>query len=104
MMVSPERTPRQRILDVLTGRLMSARELAEHLDVSERQVEDHLNHLVKSVRRDRNKHFLLEPSECRECGFVYRERKRLTRPSRCPRCRSEAISPPRFGVEVSGLE
>ena len=55
----------QRILDLLTSRLMSSRELAELLGISERQIEDHLTHLVKSVRRDRTKRFLLEPSECR---------------------------------------
>jgi hypothetical protein len=44
---------------------------------------------------------VLEPSECQDCGFVFRDRRRLTQPSRCPRCRSEATTPPRYGIEMS---
>ena len=27
--------------------------------------------------------FILEPSECRHCGFAFRDRSKITRPSRC---------------------
>ena len=94
-----ELTIRQLIMQSITGTLYSSRQLAELVGVPERQVEDHLTHITKSVARDRTRRFVLEPSRCRDCGFVFRERTRLTRPSRCPRCRSEAISPPRYGIE-----
>jgi predicted Zn-ribbon and HTH transcriptional regulator len=84
----------------ITGTLYSSRQLAELVGVPERQVEDHLTHITKSVARDRTRRFVLEPSRCRDCGFVFRDRTRLTRPSRCPRCRSEAISSPRYGIEL----
>lgn len=77
----------------------SSRELAELIGVPERQIEDHLAHIVRTVARDRARRFILEPSACQDCGYVFRERTRLTRPSRCPRCRSEAISAPRYGIE-----
>ncbi len=94
----PELTIRQRLAELLTGTVRSSRQLAELVGVPERQVEDHLGHLIKSLARDRARRFVMEPPVCQDCSFVFRERRRLTKPSRCPRCRSEAVSPPRFGI------
>jgi len=93
-------TPRQYLMDLLTGSSHSSYELAALLGVPERDIEHHLLHIVKSLARDRTRRFMLEPSTCHDCGYVFRERTRLTRPSRCPRCRSEAISAPRFTIEI----
>ena len=92
-------TLRQQIVQAITGTLLSARHLAGLLGIPERQVEDHLTHIVRSIARDRTRRFLIDPSRCLDCDFTYRDRTRLTKPSRCPRCRSEAISPPQFGIE-----
>jgi len=99
-MPTEELTVRQRILREITGTLRSSRQLAELIRIPERDIEDHLTHLVKSVSRDRTRRFVLDPSACQHCSYVFRERTRLRRPSRCPRCRSEDISPPRFGIEA----
>jgi hypothetical protein len=96
----PDQTPRQQIMELIAGTRRTARQLAELVGIPERQVEEHLAHIVRSVVRDRTRRFLLEPSECQDCGFIFRERTRLTRPSRCPSCRSENVSPPRFGIEL----
>jgi predicted Zn-ribbon and HTH transcriptional regulator len=98
----PVMTVRQRLAELLVGTLLSSRQLAELIGAPEREIEDHLAHLVKSLGRDRGRRFILEPSSCQDCGFLFRERRRLTRPSRCPTCRSESIAPPRFGIEVRG--
>jgi len=86
-------------MDLLRVAPLSSRRLAEVVGISERQVEDHLSHIVKSVARDHSLRFILEPSECQDCGFSFRDRSRITRPSRCPRCRSEAITEPRYSIE-----
>jgi predicted Zn-ribbon and HTH transcriptional regulator len=99
-MPNPDLTIRQRIMELLAGTLRTSRQLAELVEVPERQIEDHLPHIVRSVARDRARWFVLDPSACQDCGFVFRGRTRLTRPSRCPRCRSEAISAPRYGIEL----
>ncbi len=99
-MLPPERTPRQRIMDLLSGTRRSSYQLAQVLGIPERRVEEHLAHVVKTIARDGSHRFVLDPSSCQDCGFVFRERTRLTRPSRCPRCRSEAITPPRYGIEA----
>lgn len=101
-MLPSERTPRQRIISLLTGTLMTANQLARVLGIPERAVEGHLAHVVKTISRDHSRRFILEPSLCVECGFMFRERTRLTRPSRCPRCRSENISAPRYGIDSLG--
>jgi transcriptional regulator len=91
-------TIRQRLIGLLSGSKFSSYQLAQLLGIPERQVEDHLQHVLKSIARDRDKRFVLEPSCCQDCGFVFRNRQKLTRPSRCPRCRSESISGPRYGI------
>ena len=101
-MLPPERTPRQRILDLLTDTRMTTDQLARMLGIPERQVEEHLVHVVKTVARDRSRRFILEPSMCLDCEFMFRDRTRLTRPSRCPQCRSEGISAPRYGIDSLG--
>ena len=100
-MLPVSRTARQRMIDLLTGARLSARQLAQMLDITERQVEEHLSHVVKTIARDETRRFLLEPAACPNCRFVFRDRAKLTRPSRCPRCRSEHITAPRYGIESS---
>ncbi len=93
-----EQTPRQRLIELLTGTLLSSHQLAQLLSIPERQVEEHLVHIVKTISRAPSRTFLLDPSECQDCAYVFRDRTKLTRPSRCPLCRSEAITSPRYGV------
>ena len=100
MLPAPQ-TARQRMIDLLSGTRLTAYQLAQMLGISERQVEDHLVHVVKTIARDRERHFILEPSTCPECHFIFQDRRKLTRPSRCPRCRSESITAPRYGIDGS---
>jgi hypothetical protein len=99
---NPEKplTVRQQLMHLLAGAQHTARDLAALVGAPERQIEEHLAHVVRSLARDRTRRFLLEPSRCHDCGFVFRDRTRLTTPGRCPACRSEAIAPPRFGIET----
>lgn len=98
-MLPPERTVRQRMIALLTNTRLSSYQLAHVLGIPERQVEEHLPHIVKSLAHDRSRRFVLEPSACSDCGFVFRDRRKLTRPSRCPSCRGEGITAPRYGIE-----
>ncbi|MEK7237684.1 MAG: transcriptional regulator [Nitrospirota bacterium] len=98
-MLPPERTPRQRIIELITGTRLASHQLAQMLGIPERQVEEHLGHIVKTVARDPSRRFILEPSMCPDCGFLFRDRTKLTRPGRCPKCRGEGITAPRYGIE-----
>ncbi len=101
-MLPPERTPRQRIIDLIAGARLSSYQLAQLLGLSERQIDEHLIHVVKTVARDKTRRFTLDPARCQHCDFVFRDRSRLTSPSRCPHCRSEAIKAPLYGIEMAG--
>lgn len=99
IMPPPERTVRQRIIELLTGTRLSSYQLAQMVGIAERLIEEHLPHVVKTLARDRTQRFVLEPAACSDCGFVFRDRTRFTKPSRCPTCRSEGITAPRYGIE-----
>ena len=99
-MLPPNQTPRQYLMQLLAGMSRSSYELAALLGLPERQIEEHLRHIVRTLARDQTRRFILEPSICQGCHYVFRERTRLTRPSRCPRCRNEAISAPRFMIDI----
>ena len=38
-------------------------------------------------------------AQCEGCGFVFNKRNKLSKPSRCPSCKSERIEPPRFTID-----
>lgn len=99
-MLPSNQTPRQYLMELLAGMSRSSYELAALVGLPERQIEDHLRHIVRTVARDQTRRFVVEPSMCQGCHYVFRERTRLTRPSRCPRCRHEAISAPRFMIDI----
>jgi predicted Zn-ribbon and HTH transcriptional regulator len=89
---------------LLTLSPMTTQQIAAIVKISERLIEEHLGHIMKTVARDRSLRFVLQPSECKECEFVFRDRNRLTRPSRCPRCRSESLTDPRFSIERRAVQ
>jgi predicted Zn-ribbon and HTH transcriptional regulator len=98
-MLPAQGTPRQRMVELLTGARLASHQLAQMLGIPERQVEEHLAHVVKTVAGNPARRFILEPSVCPDCGFIFRKRTKLTRPSRCPECRSEGVTAPRYGIE-----
>ena len=90
-------TARGRILQALRDAPLTAREISQQASVPERDVAEHLRHLEHSLAHGHER-FQTIAAHCVPCGFVFTERERHQRPSRCPRCKSERISPPRFGL------
>jgi len=75
----------------------SAQELASALLLTASEVEGHLGHLRKSLK----KRLIVEPAWCRACGYVFQKRGRLDAPGRCPVCRGQRIDGPWFRVKAS---
>jgi predicted Zn-ribbon and HTH transcriptional regulator len=98
--VPPERaaTIPTLIRQALSAESKTARDLSSELGVSEREVLRHLEHLERTLKESGAK-LIIDPPACLACGFVFRKRGRLDRPSRCPVCRSERLSSARFRVE-----
>lgn len=90
-------TIRQSLRAALRDGPYTAHELSALVSVSEAAVAKHLEHLARSIAASGDG-LVVEPARCLECGHAFRDRRRLSTPGRCPRCRSERISPPRFSV------
>ena len=90
-------TVREELRETLLDAPATAHELSARVGVRERDVAEHLAHLARSLEA-RGEHLSVEPATCLGCGYVFRKRERLTRPSACPRCRGTRIDPPVFRI------
>jgi hypothetical protein len=91
------RTPRQAIRDHLRESALTARDLSARLGLPEREIVPHLEHLARSLRAA-GERLEVDPARCLHCGFVFRERARLGKPSGCPRCRKPHVTAPVFRI------
>jgi predicted Zn-ribbon and HTH transcriptional regulator len=89
-------TLRQAMKELLAEQPRSSLELSQLLSQSEKEVLDHLAHLARAPGPGRRFHLI--PAICKNCGFVFKKRGRLTRPSRCPLCQHQTITRPRFAL------
>jgi len=95
-------TTREKIIEILrsTNKPLTADELAMVLgsDLTAKDIYEHLSHVAKTLRsRSKGLEVLvMEPPRCRKCGYVFKDLDKPKKPSKCPRCKSEWISPPRF--------
>lgn len=90
-------TIRQQIIELLSERDMSAREVSQTVRIREREVYEHLPHIARSLAAQRKKLIIL-PFQCLACGYVFEERKRFTRPGRCPRCKKAHLERPMYRI------
>lgn len=90
-------TARRRIVALLEEQPASARDISQTVRMAEKDVYVHLEHIRRSLQRERR--LIVLPATCLKCGFVFQKRQRLTAPGKCPICRSESISEPRFSIE-----
>lgn len=90
-----EATLRQSMIVLLRQSPLTATEISAQVGLSEREVYGHLDHIRHSLHREDTSLEVL-PAECRGCGFVFTKRDRLKRPGRCPLCRGQSISQPRY--------
>ncbi len=92
-----EKTTRKRIADHLRDRDAKPSEIADALDVHVDSVYAHLEHVSRSVEGEGGR-MLVAPPECAECGFSEFDYP-LSRPSKCPSCKSERLEEPVLRVE-----
>lgn len=91
-------TIRQRMMARLATGFFSAKELSGLLHIGEKEVYDHLRHIEKSAPRS-GVFLAVKPAVCRDCGFVFRKRGRLTKPGSCPLCQGTFVEEPLFSLE-----
>jgi predicted Zn-ribbon and HTH transcriptional regulator len=90
-------THRQRLMELLSQGTYTLQELSGEAHISTKEVLHHLEHVRKSVRPPLK--FVVEPAMCLNCGFVFKERRKLHSPSKCPRCRQSHIKEPAYRIE-----
>jgi predicted Zn-ribbon and HTH transcriptional regulator len=96
-------TFRKALIDVLTAQPRSVSSIARELGLKRGDVEEDLRHAIRSARAS-GRRVLIEPARCRSCGFTFGEEK-LSKPSRCPRCRGERLFEAQIRIErVEGTE
>jgi transcriptional regulator len=91
------KTIRQQIFSWLCHREMTAKDLSMMVKIPEKEVSIHLKHIEKSAVA-RGKTLVVHPFECLSCGYLFKERKRFTRPGRCPKCRDTHVDSPVFRI------
>jgi predicted Zn-ribbon and HTH transcriptional regulator len=90
-------TLRRHLMDVLSREPRSVSSLAREIGLSRADVEDALRHMIRSARAAGHR-IVVVPARCRTCGFVFDE-DRLTKPGKCPSCRSSRVFEPQIAVE-----
>lgn len=83
-------TIRQEMIELLSEEEMNAMELSQALGIQEKEVYEHLPHIARSVAAQ-GKKLIVRPFRCLACGYVFKDRKRFTRPGRCPQCKEGRI-------------
>ena len=88
---------RKGLIGLLRDHPVSLHELALMLGQPQKDVEDDLRHLIRSLRNMPYRAVVL-PAACRKCGFAFNKDK-LHKPGKCPRCNSTWIKEPMIGIE-----
>lgn len=91
-------TIRQQMVELLTGGEYTDRDLSQFLGISEKDVVYHLEHIARSVQGQKRKLKVI-PARCMECGFTFEDRRRFSKPGRCPRCKGEHLQDPRYHIQ-----
>ncbi len=82
-------TIRQDIIELMKQGPVTPFDLSGILRISEREAAFHLAHALESA----SSRYLIEvtPAHCKSCGFIFQDRKKVGKPSRCPRCRATRV-------------
>lgn len=90
-------TVRQQMIEALSEREMTPRELSKLLAIREKEVYEHLPHIARSLLSSGRKLIALA-FKCMTCGYRFKDRNRFKRPGRCPKCKEGHIEEPRYRV------
>ena len=89
-------TRRQQITEMLQQNKQTAQQLANYFQTTLKEILEDLEHIQKSIKPKKLK---ISPAYCRKCNFAFKERDKISKPSKCPRCRSEWIEAQMFEIK-----
>ena len=96
-LMANQKTLRQQIMTLLCDAEMSARDISGTVGIREKEVAGHLAHIARTITVQ-GKTLVVRPFQCLSCGYVFKDRKRYTRPGRCPECKGSHLESPTFRI------
>lgn len=87
-------TIRQEIIKLLKVEKQSAKSLSKAIGISEKEVYYHLEYIDKSENLE------IEPPLCKNCGFIFKKRDKIRKPTKCPICKKQFIKDPLFFIKT----
>lgn len=91
-------TIRQQIIRILQDGFYDVRKLSQELSIMEKEVYNHLEHIQLTLR-SLNKKLVIKPASCLSCNYVFKDRKKITPPGHCPKCKKTHIERPLYSIE-----
>ena len=91
------KTIRQQIIDLLVEEELDVRDISQAVSVREKEVYDHLEHIARTLGAQKAK-LIITPYACLSCGYEFKDRKRFSRPGRCPECKNSHIEAASYRV------
>ena len=76
--------------------------IARELGLKRRDAEEELRHAIRSARAEGHRG-IVDSARCRACGFAF-ESEKLSKPGRCPMCRSGWIFEAQIRIEPTTRE
>lgn len=89
-------TRREKIIEMLQQQKYTAQHMANFFETTLKEILEDLAHIGKSIKPKKLKTI---PAYCKSCNFIFREREKVSKPSKCPKCRSEWIEAQMFWIE-----
>lgn len=96
-------TTREKIYEILkkSSEPLSIEDIILVLRLSPRdygKVVEDLEHLRISVKKRSNgiEEIVIIPAYCSNCGYIFKKREKIKKPSKCPKCYSSRIKGPWF--------
>ncbi|MFW9994315.1 MAG: transcriptional regulator [Candidatus Odinarchaeota archaeon] len=90
-------TRREEMIKLLREQLMTVTDLSTVFEMSPKEVARDLEHVSKTIRRSGSR-FYQQPARCLSCNYVFKNRKRFTKPHKCPKCRSTYVEEAMFKI------
>jgi predicted Zn-ribbon and HTH transcriptional regulator len=94
--VTPARTRRQELTELLNGEEWAFDDLRHELALTVKTLEEDLGHIRRSVRAD-GQRLRVRSAVCADCSFRLSSRA-LHPPGRCPNCRSSNLEGPWLSI------
>jgi len=90
-------TIRRDIIRLMMEGPVTPYDISGELRISEREAADHLSHAIVTAKRKYKVE--VTPAVCRSCGFTFSDRKKVKKPSRCPRCKEGRVESARYSIK-----